>query len=445
MTHTPPTPLYRAGLVLVTVATVILAGLYVALTAAAAYGVYDFAVHDFLAVWRWPLGYTKVALAAKILCSCTPLLAGGAVALFMIKPLFARRGRRMQPLALDPTVEPRVYEVVRQVCGEMRAPAPHRVELSCDLNASARFDGLRRGFFGHRLILTLGMPLVAGLTQRELAGVLAHELGHFRQGGGMRLTYLIRQVNGWFARVVYDRDEWDEALTAATAQHEGGWMAIMLGCARIGIWCSRGVLWLLMMTGHAIGCLLLRQMEHDADRAEVEVAGTAAFESTTYKLAALGAVMKEIDREMRRLWRRQFQLPDNLPVLVEYRSQHLAPAQREKVENAVGFAKTGLLDTHPSPADRVRRARRLGLPGLVWSDRPARELFEHFETVSRLVTLAYYEDDLNVPTTPEFLVPLESVIRAKSASSNPPAAVPEPMPMMSYDPSAFQNKKPPGA
>ncbi len=42
-------------------------------------------------------------------------------------------------------------------------------------------------FLGHDLVLTLGLLLIAaGLTERELAGVIAHEFGHFRQGAGMR-------------------------------------------------------------------------------------------------------------------------------------------------------------------------------------------------------------------------------------------------------------------
>ena len=100
-------------------------------------------------------------------------------------------------------------------------------------------------------------------------------------------------------------------------------------------------------------------------------------------------------------------------------------------------AKTGLLDTHPSTADRVQRARQLGENGGALSEAPARELFEGFETVSRLVTLAHYQDDLNVPITPDFLIPLEQLILAKSAPAPAPAAAPA-MPLMRYDPTAFR-------
>lgn len=223
-----PSALYQIGLALVAVTMLVLPCIYVALTALAGYGVYYFATHYFAEIWAWHIGFSKYGVLLKFLCSFTPLLIGGAIALFMVKPLFARRPARMQPLALNPDIDTRAYEFVHQICVLVGARAPRRIELDCDLNASASFDRGWRGFFKNELILTLGLPLIAGLTQRELAGVIAHEFGHFRQGAGMRLSYLIRRVNGWFARVVYERDAWDEALTSWAAD-DSSWVALMVG------------------------------------------------------------------------------------------------------------------------------------------------------------------------------------------------------------------------
>ena len=428
----------------------ILPVVYVALTAAAMWGVYLFATREFVAIWRWPVG-GQVGFIAKILCSFTPLLTGGVAAFFMVKPLFARRGRRMQPIALTAENEGRVHALVHEVCRIVGAAAPRRIELSCDLNASAHFDAELRGWFANRLILTLGLPLMAGLTQRELAGIVAHEFGHFRQGGGMRVSYLIRRLSGWFARVIYERDSWD-ALIDEWAQEARGYMVVMVGCVQFGVGFSRGVLWLLMNVGRLVGSALQRQMEYDADRCEIALAGSACFEAASIKFAVLAGVMKDIHFNMRRSWRAHFQLPDNLPLLVEYRVQRIPAERRVKLENEAGMGKTGLLDTHPCTADRVRRARRVAAAGYEISDEPARALFENFDGLSRLVTLAHYEDDLEIPAKPEFLIPLEKLVQAEmakaaaaaagamtpdgSAPKRPRAAVP----MMAYDPSRFRGK-----
>jgi Zn-dependent protease with chaperone function len=426
-----PSIAYHLGLSLVTVAMVILPLLYAALTFGCCWAVYYFATHYFAAIWLWPVGRGYYGGIIKVLASFTPLLVGGAIAIAMVKPFFARRAPHMQPLGLDPAVEPRIHALVDQVCGLVGAPAPRRIEVNCDLNASARFNRGLASFFRQDLLLTIGMPLVAGLSELELAGVIAHEFGHFRQPVAMRLSSLIRRVNHWFARVVYERDGWDEALDSASASAEG-WVALMLGCVKAGVSSSRGILWLFMTTGHGISGFLLRQMEYDADRWEIHVAGSRAFESTSLKMAIMASVLGDIHREMRRSWRRNLQLPDNLPVLLEYRAAHFPEAKRTKVENTVGLEKSGWFDTHPSAAERICRARQAGAEGLLEGDAPARGLFENFDNISKLVTLAHYEDDLNVPTEPDFLIPLEKLMREEMEPSAAPA--PAPIPMMAYNP-----------
>ena len=168
-----PTYLYQAALGLVAGAMLLLPLLYLALITALVFGVYEFAIHDFRQIWDWPVGHSRYGVATKLFCSCAPLLAGATMIVFLVKPLFARRAAHMQPLALNPDFEPRVHALAARVCGLLGAPAPVRIEVDCAVNASARFA--RGGFFSNRLVLTLGMPLVAGLTQRELAGVIAHE------------------------------------------------------------------------------------------------------------------------------------------------------------------------------------------------------------------------------------------------------------------------------
>lgn len=435
----PSVPLsYRFGIVLVGLGMIVLPVIYAALTALACWSVYFFATHYFGQIWSWHIGHSYYALLIQVVFSCTPLLVGGCIAIAMVKPFFARRAAKMQPLGLNPAVEPRVYTLIQEVCQLVGSPTPKHIQVNCELNASA---GLR-SFFSQDLILTLGLPLVAGLTERELAGVIAHEFGHFRQGVGMRMSYLIRLVNLWFARVVYERDGWDQTLEDASST-DSAWVTLMVGCARAGVWVSRGVLWMLMMLGNGLSGMLSRQMEYDADRWEMRVGGSAAFESTLLKLAKLGTIYREIGREMQRSWRKHFQLPDNLPVLIEYRATRMSEEKRRKIEDTARQERTGWFDTHPGFVDRVKSARQVQEPGIILNDRPARELFDHFESVSRLVTLAYYDDDLNVPTTPDFLIPLEKFILAQGGTpaSGTTAAAPKPpapVPMMAYDPSRFR-------
>ena len=154
---------------------------------------------------------------------------GLIVILFMVKPLFAGRPPAPPAMALDTEQERLLFAFIGRICRLVGAPRPRRVEVNCAVNAAASFRLGAASLFGQDMTLTIGLPLVAGLSMRQFAGVLAHEFGHFSQGAGMRLTYVIRQINGWFFRVVYERDRWDLELDRA-ARAAGFWG--VLGCTR---------------------------------------------------------------------------------------------------------------------------------------------------------------------------------------------------------------------
>ncbi len=138
----------------------------------------------------------------------------------MLKPLFARPGKREKARVLDPEIEPLLFAFVDGVCTSVGAPRPNRIEVDCQVNASAHRDAGPLAVFSNELVLTIGLPLAAGLNMKQFAGVLAHEFGHFSQGAGMRLSFLIRAISFWFARVVYQRDRWDLSLDCLVADRE---------------------------------------------------------------------------------------------------------------------------------------------------------------------------------------------------------------------------------
>ena len=397
---------YQLGLILVTLTMIVLPIIYLALVAAAAWGVYLYATH-FTFLLHSMSGGGRVYLV-KLVAYIGPLFIGAVLVFFMVKPLFARRGTRSQPLALNPGAEPTLYAFIARICETVRAPMPKRIDLDCQLNAAA---GFRRGLwslFGHDLVLTIGVPLVAGLNLREFAGVVAHEFGHFTQGFGMRLSYIIRSINGWFFRVVYERDSWDMALEEWGTDTEDWRVMLVVNFARLGVWFSRLLLKLLMFTGHAISCFLLRQMEYDADSYEIKLAGSEAFESTAKRMAVLNAAMEKAYKEMGFVWKQSHKLPDNFPAYLCKHEASIPAAAKAQVQDTLGLSRTGFFDTHPSDGDRIRRARRAAEPGVFGLELPATVLFSNFEVISKQITHIHYIDDLEIPVDPSALRAVES-------------------------------------
>ncbi len=232
--------------------------------------------------------------------------------------------------------------------------------MDCQVNASA---SLRRGLWSKDLVLTVGLPLASGLDMRQFAGVLAHEFGHFAQGAGMRLTYVIRKINFWFARVVYERDAWDVKLERIGARALIGASASCCTMARGCVWLTRRILWALMHAGHAISCFMLRQMEYDADSYETKLAGSDAFELTASRLRILNAATQRAYEDVRQSWASN-RLPENLPLLIDHKASSLPAEIQQKISTSAASEKTGWFDTHPCDADRIREARRLNERGV---------------------------------------------------------------------------------
>jgi Zn-dependent protease with chaperone function len=418
--RTSVSPLYQIGLLIVAAAMIVLPILYLSLVGLVGFATYWWARYG---TFVFVGGVNIHLIILEGLLYLAPLIGGIIAVFFMFKPLLARRAPRAQPLALNPAAEPVLFTFVSKVCESIGAPFPNRIDLDCHVNAAASFRRGLLSFTGNDLVLTIGLPLVSGVSVRQLAGILAHEFGHFTQGLAMRLTYIIRAVNGWFARVVYERDAWDVMLEE-WSETEDWRMSIIVGFARLAVWLSRQVLRLLMMLGHGIGCFMLRQMEYDADQYEIKLVGSETFEETAKRIHVLGVLLTPAYQSMQLGWDRGRQLPGNFPSHLICHDMALPHDLRVSIEDRVGLQKTLPFDTHPSSGDRIRKARQAQEPGVFFLDGPAAALFSNFEVVAKQVTILHYVEDLRIPL--EF-AKLGPVGLAEADATNPDPIDPAPL------------------
>ena len=407
-------PLYSVGLAIVAFAMILLPLIYLALIAFTGWTVLFHLKND---TWIFD-GASGRGGFYRLILYLGPAVAGGILVFFMVKPFFAAKAKAPEPITLDPAKEPLLFAFVRKICGLVGAPAPCRIDVDCQVNASA---SLRRGLWSRDLVLTLGLPLAAGLDMRQFAGVLAHEFGHFAQGAGMRLTYIIRRINFWFARVVYERDAWDMKLEQS-ARGVDWRIGIVLHAARGCVWLTRRILWGLMHAGNAISCFMLRQMEYDADSYEAKVAGSDAFELTAARLRILNVATQSAYEDVRQSWASS-RLPENLPLLIDHKAGSLPAEARQKLSASAASEKTGWFDTHPCDADRVRAARRLNEPGVFRLTEPAAGLFSNFADLSKTVTRHQYEKHFELEFTEQNLMSAEEILRESAASAQADAMV----------------------
>jgi Zn-dependent protease with chaperone function len=397
-------PLYQLGLLAVAITMLILPVVYLLVVAALGLGIYEHAVHS-----AWVL--EDVPSRAAVIMYLGPIIMGLIALGFMIKPLIGRRVDDSVPLTLRPEDEPVLFEFVQRLCRMVGAPMPVRIDVDLAVNASASFRGGWMSLFGRDLVLMFGLPLVAGMDTRQFAGVLAHELGHFTQGSGMRLTYIIRRMNFWFARVVYRRDHWDVGLrNAARADH--GLVAVIAWITILIVWLTRRVLWALMLIGHGVSAFMLRQMEYNADHCQCRVAGSDDFARTFAEIQCLGLSSTVAFSDLGTAWRER-RLCDDLPALIRSRQTSMPEDVRTKLIQEERKQKSGWFDSHPSDRARQAAAQRENATALFKPKAPATILFKDFAELSRIATMLFYRKTMGAAFQTEHLTRTDNLVTAR--------------------------------
>lgn len=395
----PVTMGYRVGLVGVAALMLLLPLAYLGLCASVGYFTYWWATHakEILPLW------SKLLLLAMYVI---PLVTGVILFVFMLKPLFAKSAKHRLPVILKGSEEPLFFAFVHRICDMVGAPRPKFIQVDCQVNASAGFFMGRAGPGRRDLVLTIGMPVIAGMTTRQLAGVLAHEFGHFAQGAGMLTTYMVRSISYWFHTSVYRRDEWDVRLEQYARETESMWIGFTIYIALGAIWIARQLMALVMMLGDLASHFMLRHMEFDADRYEAQMAGSAQFKDTAVRLRLLTYAYNAAYADLDRLWENR-KLVDDIPTMVVEKAAELQEEFDLHVGTMLEEEQTEIFDTHPADAERIAAAEKVGAPGVFKLELPSPILLANYDDLVKQTTRRFYISDVGIKPTEEQLLSID--------------------------------------
>lgn len=211
---------------------------------------------------------------------------------FLVSGFFVvQRGKERSLVQLKPEDEPALLAFLAQLADETRAPRPHKVFVSADVNASVFYDISFWNFiFPSKKNLVLGLGLVNVLTLDQLKAVIAHEYGHFAQRTMAvgRWVYIAQQAAG---HVIASRTVFDKILFGlSNIDIRIAWIGWIL---RVFVWAFRAVLdtgfRLVVLTYRALG----REMEFQADRVAVSVSGSDSLVHALHRLGPADEAWEE--------------------------------------------------------------------------------------------------------------------------------------------------------
>ena len=237
---------------------------------------------------------------------------------------------------------------------------------------------------------------------------MAHELGHFSQKAGSRAHDLIRAINFWLVRLAFHRDRFDRFLERLIRHRRNPALEIYLKTLALPVTLTHKILRLLMLTGRTLSAHLSRQMEYDADRYEVRLAGYSSFDSTLREYLCLHAAQGLAISALQEQWKEK-RLVDNFPRLVVATRRQAARAIEIQVERQIANEPAQRFATHPTVRQRIAHALREKGVGVFASDLPATALFSDLAGLEQRASLAFYRAQVGTQVEAASLVPTEDL------------------------------------
>ncbi|MDQ2772925.1 MAG: M48 family metalloprotease [Bacteroidota bacterium] len=319
---------------------------------------------------------------------------------FLVKAVFKRSpaSQLSQHPRLNPEAHPALFAFVDQLCAEAGADRPKYICVSSDVNAAVFYEHPTLSlFWPTRKNLLIGLGLVNGLNLTEFKAVLAHEFGHFAQRS-MRLGTYVNTASRLIHDMVYERDKWDDMLVQWRALDirvsAAAWLITGL------VWTVRKLMQLAYQGIHLVHASLSREMEFQADRVAVRLAGSDAMCQVLYQLApasqALGMATGQLGLALEHqlatddvFYHQSLYLAENLaqreqPVPV-------APGEPRRLFRPDEVNVVAMYASHPADYLREEHAQAIPVPGPT-DNRSAWLLFNNAAELRRTVTQRLYPE-----------------------------------------------------
>ncbi|MEV6596694.1 M48 family metalloprotease [Actinoplanes sp. NPDC051346] len=252
---------------------------------------------------------------------------------------------------VTPQDQPELWRLVRELARRAGTPAPDEITVVAEVNAvvseQTRFLGLRvvtRKMF-------VGAPLLACLTEAQLAAVLAHELGHYGHRD-IRLSGLVLAGRNAVRRVVsgLSDDNWFQRLLAR----------LFVQYAKVYF---------------RVSAAICRRQEFAADGTAADVAGSAAAAGVLRELPAIDAAWTLfLDQHLAAAWTAGY-LPDTFfDRFAQLNDEPELQVLLDEIRASPPDGDHQPYDSHPPTPDRIAAIERLARPGPSGGDRPATDL-----------------------------------------------------------------------
>ncbi|HLL64376.1 MAG TPA: M48 family metalloprotease [Micromonosporaceae bacterium] len=291
----------------------------------------------------------SVFTAGKVATLVVPALFALVKALAAVEKQQAAEERT--GIGVTPQEQPALWALVRELARRVGTRAPDEITIVAEVNAGVseqtRFLGIGVG----KRDMFVGAPLLACLTEAQLAAVLGHELGHYGHHD-TRMSGIVMTGRNALRRVL-------------SGFHAGDWFQRRLAT----------LVELYAKLYFRVSAATCRRQEFAADVTSAEVAGSAAAASAIRELPAIEAVwMLFLDCHLGTAWAAGYLPHTFFDQFARLRDEPDVRVVLDEIRTSPPERKRMPYDSHPPPRDRIAAIERLARLGPAGGERPATTL-----------------------------------------------------------------------
>lgn len=260
---------------------------------------------------------------------------GGIALVFFI--WVVRPSPRFSAREVKPDEAPALHDAIRDLQQKLNMPGSVSVALDESFNAAA-VEGKSFFGFGAKRTLLLGVPLLCALSRDQVLAIVAHEFGHFSRRHGALGHWIYRARVGWLHYAEQSHDDDSAFEKAATLFAE--WFVPMFS---------------------SYSFVLARRCEYEADADAAFALGAPAVADALVQVHVKGAMWHEMSAKRTRDWQRDMpEPPEGMHALWSREARGADADEERRLLDRELAEPSGLLDTHPSLADRLAAMQSAG-------------------------------------------------------------------------------------
>jgi len=286
---------------------------------------------------------------------------------------------------VTPEAQPELHSFVNHIAQVLGAPAPLSIKLDAEVGLVMRPASLRATLTGKGPEVVIGLPLLYGLSARQLSGVIAHAYAGY-SSEARRFGYpLLSAVDRWlFSQTGVGRHN-----EISHADFDANARPLLDRFFKPMDLLVQGTFYLVYRIISAMTFEISRKVDMAGDSLSARIAGSTEFRSTQFRLRSLHYGQVNANQELVNSGLSK-KLSDNFPSLVVDHADTLQLSLRPRLIQEMEELVTPLTRSRIVDLGRIVNVEHTQEEGACFLLGAAISLLREPAEVSRAVTLAYY-------------------------------------------------------